>query len=79
LFFQSLLWRIIISKSFYSPTIEEEVVEKLRFSTSNEKPLDFDDFGCLLQLLIYENGFIADKFILNSKTINPVWKSFFYK
>lgn len=66
LFLLSLLWRVIISKSFNTPEVDEKIVEKLRLAVHNQDPLDFDDFGCLLQVIKYKKGKIAGGFILDS-------------
>lgn len=60
----SILWRVIISKSFNTPEIEQAIVERLRNAIYNLDPLDYDDFGCLLQVIKYKKGQIAKGFIL---------------
>jgi hypothetical protein len=65
LFLLSILWRTIISKSFSTPDIETELVEKLRKAIIEQKPLPYDDFGCLLQIILYKKGQIAGGFILD--------------
>ena len=65
LFQLSLLWRILISKSFNTPDIDSSIVEKLRVAIDNQDPLDYDDFGCLLQVIKYKKGQIAKGFILD--------------
>lgn len=64
-FLLSLLWRIIISESFKTPEIDEKIVERLRIAVHHEDPLDYDDFGCLLQVIKYKKEQIAGAFILN--------------
>jgi uncharacterized protein YlaI len=64
-FLLSLLWRIIISDSFETPEIDGKIIERLRVAVHNEEPLDFDDFGCLLQIIKYKKEQIAGAFILN--------------
>ena len=64
-FLLSLLWRVIISKSFNTSEIDEKIIERLRLAVYNEDPLEFDDFGCLLQVIKYKKGKIARGFILN--------------
>lgn len=64
-FLLSILWRVIISKSFNTPDIELELVEKLRIAILEQEPLDYDDFGCLLQVIKYKKGQIAGGFILD--------------
>jgi len=64
LFLLSILWRLFISNSFHTPEIHEDILERLRVAVLNEDPLDFDDFGCLVQVLFYKEGIIAGKFIL---------------
>jgi len=65
LFLLSLLWRVIVSKSFNTPEVDEKIVEELRLAVRNQDPLDFDDFGCLLQVIKYKKEQIAGGFILN--------------
>ena len=86
IFLLSILWRIIISKSFNTPDIESELVEKLRIAILEENPLDSDDFGCLLQVIKYKKGQIAGGFILdpfltkneNSTVMNILIDGFMY-
>ena len=65
LFQLSLFWRIVISKSFNTPDIDSSIVEKLRVAIDSQDPLDYDDFGCLLQVIKYKKGQIAKGFILD--------------
>lgn len=65
LFQLSLLWRIIISKSFNTPDIDDSIVEKLRIAIHGQNPLEFEDFGCLLQVIKYKKEQIAKGFILD--------------
>ncbi|MBI0401354.1 hypothetical protein [Cyclobacterium marinum] len=65
IFLLSILWRVIVSKSFNTPEVDENIVEKIRLAVHKEDPLDFDDFGCLLQIIKYKNGKIAGGFILD--------------
>lgn len=65
IFLLSLLWRLIVSKSFNTPDVDEKIVEQLRIAVHKQDPLDFDDFGCLLQVIKYKKGQIAGKFILD--------------
>lgn len=65
LFQLSLLWRIIISQSFNTPDIDNDIVEKLRVAIHSQDPLEYDDFGCLLQVIKYKKGQIAKGFILD--------------
>lgn len=64
IFLLSMLWRLIISKSFPTPEIENEVQEKLRSAILKQNPLRYDDFPCLLQVIKYRKGEIANGFIL---------------
>ncbi len=64
IFLLSILWRIIISKTFNTPPIEDSIVEKLRYSIFEEKPLEENDFGCLIQLIKFSKEKNADGFIL---------------
>ena len=61
----SLLWRVIISKSFNTPEVDEKIVEQFRLSVHYQNPLDFDDFSCLLQIVMYKKEQIASCFILH--------------
>jgi hypothetical protein len=68
IFLLSILYRVIISSSFYSPPLPEAMVEKLRTAILSEEPLNYDDFGCLMQIILYEKshpvkGFILDPFV----------------
>jgi len=60
----SLLWRIIVSESESFPTIsiDSEIVETLRVAILNQNPLNYDDFGCSMQVISVDkekiNGFI---------------------
>lgn len=86
IFLLSLLWRVIISKSFNTPEIDEKIIEQLRLALHSEDPLDFDDFGCLLQVIKYKKGQIAGGFILdpfltmneNSPILNILIDGFMY-
>jgi len=86
LFLLSLLWRVIVSKSFNTPEVDEKIVEELRLAVHNQNPLDFDDFGCLLQVIKYKKeqiagGFILDPFLTkneNSPILNILIDGFMY-
>lgn len=86
LFLLSLLWRVIVSKSFNTPEVDEKIIEQLRLAVHNQDPLDFDDFGCLLQVIKYKKGQIAGGFILdpfltkndNSPILNILIDGFMY-
>ncbi len=65
IFLLSILYRIIISSSFYSPTVSDDTKEKLRIAILSENPLDYDDLGCLLQIIKYKKSKIAEGFILD--------------
>jgi len=64
IFLMSILWRLIISDSFYTPEISPAVTERLRVAILTQDPLEFDEFGCLVQVILYKEGKIAGKFIL---------------
>lgn len=64
IFMLSLLWRQLVSKSFDRTIIEEKIIEQLRLAIYNKDPLDIDDFGCVLQIILYEKGAPASGFIL---------------
>ncbi len=56
IFLLSILWRMIISKSFATPYVDIGLVEKLRNAILEETPLKYDDLGCFLKLIKYLNG-----------------------
>ena len=86
LFLLSLLWRVIVSKSFNTPEVDEKIVKELRLAVHNQDPLEFDDFGCLLQVIKYKKeqiagGFILDPFLTkneNSPILNILIDGFMY-
>lgn len=86
IFLLSILYRVVISSSFYSPKVTDEIIEKLRIAIDSENPLDFDDFGCLLQIIKYKKsqiagGFILDPFLTqneNSEILNILVDGFMY-
>jgi hypothetical protein len=68
IFLLSILYRVIISSSFYSPLLPDATVEKLRTAILSEDPLNYDDFGCLMQAILYKKsqpmkGLILDPFV----------------
>jgi hypothetical protein len=66
LFLMSLLWRIIISKSFETPSdIDPEYIENLRLALYNQDPLEVNEYSCLLHVLFYDQNKPARNFILN--------------
>jgi hypothetical protein len=65
IFLLSILWRIIISKTFVTPTISNDTVERLRIAISNEDPLKYNEFGCLVQILKYKKDQLVKGFILS--------------
>lgn len=86
IFLLSILYRIIICKTFNTPNISDGIEERLRQAIHNETPLDFDDFGCLMQVIKYKKehiagGFILDPFLTendNSKVLNILIDGFMY-
>jgi hypothetical protein len=85
MFMMSILWRLLISKSFHTPEVPADTLEKLRAALFAENPLAYDDFGCLVQVILYEEGMIAGKFILqpyvtgeNQNIINVLIDGFMY-
>ncbi|TCD17459.1 hypothetical protein EZ456_22855 [Pedobacter psychrodurus] len=86
IFLMSLLWRVIISESYHTPEIDAKFVEQLRTALHNENPLDYDDFGCLVQVLKDRTGQIVGKLILqpymtggvNSDVLNILIDGFVY-
>ena len=85
-FLLSLLWRVIVSKTFSTPDIDATEVERLRVAILNEDPLDYDDFGCLIQAIMYKKGELAKGYILepfltqneNIKVLNFFIDGFMY-
>lgn len=65
LFLLSILWRILISEKFTEIKGEEEILERLRVAILSENPLEYDDFGCLVQVIRYNEDQLASKFILS--------------
>jgi len=65
IFLLSLIYRILISSRFYSPTVSEDKIEKLRAAIQSENPLDFDEFGCVVQVIKYKKNHIAKGFIID--------------
>lgn len=65
LFLLSILWRLIISKSFKTPNIDCNLTEELRIAILNENPLKYDQFGCLVQSIFYKKGQLVKGFILS--------------
>lgn len=65
IFLLSILWRLIISKSFKTPDIECGLIEELRVAILNENPLQYDQFGCLVQSIFYKKGQLVKGFILS--------------
>ncbi|MEQ9169033.1 MAG: hypothetical protein RLO12_22435 [Fulvivirga sp.] len=65
LFLDSLLWRLIVSNSFWTPKYDDTITEKLRLSILNETPLDECEFPCLIQSIMTGPGKILKGFILS--------------
>ncbi len=65
LFLDSLLWRLIISKSFDTPNYTPEILEKLRMSLWSETPLSEDDIPCAINSIMTGPGAILGGFILS--------------
>jgi len=68
IFLFSILWRLIISESFKTPKISDNIVETLRVSILSENPLSPSDLGCLIQVIKYKKGQLAKGFILSPYT-----------
>lgn len=64
IFLMSILWRLIISDTYTTPNIDPAITEKLRVALYDENPLDFDDFGCLIQVIQDTSGKTVGKLIL---------------
>jgi hypothetical protein len=45
--------------------VSDDTKEKLRTAILSENPLDYDDLGCLLQIIKYKKSIIAEGFILD--------------
>lgn len=86
LFLLSILWRMLVSEKFTEIKGEEEILERLRIAILTEDPLQYDDFGCLVQVIRYNEEQLASKFILSpyltrdadSLVINQLVDSFMY-
>jgi hypothetical protein len=70
IFLMSIQWRIHVSSVFYSPAIDQNIIEQLRTAIHQENPLNYHDFPCLLQIVFYKRNVIADKFILDPFVTN---------
>jgi hypothetical protein len=68
LFLMSLFWRILISENHSSINSSEAVREALRSAIYSEDPLKYDNFGCFIQLIRYNEEQIASQFILSPYT-----------
>lgn len=64
----SLFWRILVSENYSSINSSEEVREALRSAIYSEDPLRYDNFGCFIQLIRYNEEQIASQFILSPYT-----------
>jgi hypothetical protein len=86
LFLLSILWRIIISKEYKIQIADEEIKEKLRVAILNHDPLNYKDFGCIIQAIKNDtdelvSGFIhvpSPKIINNFKMIEVLIDGFMY-
>lgn len=86
LFLLSILWRMLVSEKFTEIKGEEEILERLRVAILAEDPLQYDDFGCLVQVIRYNEEQLASKFILSpyltkdadSLVINQLVDGFMY-
>lgn len=65
LFLLSIFWRILISECFTDIKGEEQMLEHLRISILSENPLEYDDFGCLVQVIKYNQDELVSKLILS--------------
>lgn len=64
IFLLSIFWRILISENYSRLDTDEAIKEKMRIAILKEDPLDYDDFGCLIQVIRYNVQEIAKGFIL---------------
>jgi hypothetical protein len=86
IFLLSIIYRIFISSTFYSPPVSDETLEKLRAAIHSETALDYDEFGCMIQIIKYKKSYIASGFILdpfvtrneNSDILNILVDGFMY-
>jgi len=86
IFLLSILWRMLVSEKFTEIKGEEDILEQLRNAILTEDPLEYDDFGCLLQVIRYNEEQLASKFILSpyltknedSLVINQLVDGFMY-
>ncbi|KYG85685.1 hypothetical protein AWW67_00110 [Roseivirga seohaensis] len=65
LFLDSLLWRLLVSKSFPTPEYSPDLKEKLRLSIYDEIPLEENENPCLIQSVMTASGKILKGFILS--------------
>jgi hypothetical protein len=65
LFLDSLLWRLLVSETIYTPDYGEEIKEQLRNSIYTETPLDPAEFPCLVHSIMTAPGKMLKGFILS--------------
>lgn len=63
-FLMSILWRLVISETYKTPDINPTIIERLRVALYDENPLDYDDFGCLVQVMQDTSGRTVGRLIL---------------
>lgn len=66
-FLNSILWRLLVTDEV--PTFDgiDATKERLRVAVLNEDPLDYDDFGCLIQVIRLNPEEMASKFIMQAE------------
>lgn len=64
IFLLSILWRLCISETFQTPKIKDTEIEMLRTAILKENTLEYDDFGCLFQVIKYKKGQLVKGIIL---------------
>lgn len=63
LFLLSILWRLIISNTYKIQFVDDETKEKLRLAILNQDPLNYNDFGCVIQAIKNDTGELVSGFI----------------
>jgi len=86
LFLLSLIWRLGLSKKF-ALSIEDNILEDLRNTLLNDNPLNYNDYPCFVQSILYEKkkkvgGFILNPYVTNLsqdiKIVNILIDGFMY-
>ncbi|OFX68689.1 MAG: hypothetical protein A2X12_05705 [Bacteroidetes bacterium GWE2_29_8] len=77
IFLFSLLWRIIISKTFNIRGIndKDKIEETLRQAILNEDPLEYDKYACFMQIIDKKMDNVMGSFILQPYFSNDINKN----